>query len=107
MPAPLPVVGVMPPGVRFLPDPGSASEPNYNVDAPVDFWLAMTPDEPRPNQGAGYAVSRLRPGATMAQAQAEAAAIADGLVGSNPDLQGLTAPVRPVLAVVKPKHRAR
>ena len=34
MPAPLPIVGVMPPGVRFLPDPGAASEPNYDVDAP-------------------------------------------------------------------------
>ena len=40
MPAPLPVVGVMPPGVRFLPDPGAASEPNYDVNAHVDFWLA-------------------------------------------------------------------
>ena len=40
MPAPLPIVGVMPPGVRFLPDPGAASEPNYDVNAQVDFWLA-------------------------------------------------------------------
>ena len=39
MPAPLPVVGVMPPGLRFLPDPGAAAEPNYDVDAKVDFWL--------------------------------------------------------------------
>jgi putative ABC transport system permease protein len=106
MPAPLPVVGVMPPGVRFLPDPGAASEPNYNVDAPVDFWLAMTPDESRPNQGAGHAVGRLRPGATIPQAQAEAAAIADGLVGSNTDLQGLTARVRPVLNVLNHDGRA-
>jgi putative ABC transport system permease protein len=45
MPAPLPVVGVMPPGLRFLPDPGAAAEPNYDVDAKVDFWLAMTADE--------------------------------------------------------------
>ncbi len=40
-PAPLPIVGVMPPGVRFLPDPGGASEPNYDVNAPVDFWLLV------------------------------------------------------------------
>ena len=39
MPAPLPVVGVMPPGLRFLPDPGAAAEPNYDIDAKVDFWL--------------------------------------------------------------------
>ena len=42
MPAPLPVVGVMPPGLRFLPDPRAAAEPNYDLDAKVDFWLAMT-----------------------------------------------------------------
>ena len=42
-PAPLTVVGVMPPGIRFLPDPANASEPNYDVNAPVDFWLSFTP----------------------------------------------------------------
>src|SRR5687768_10650082 len=36
MPAPLTVVGVMPPGLRFLPDPGAAAEPNYDIDAKVD-----------------------------------------------------------------------
>jgi putative ABC transport system permease protein len=36
---PLTVVGVMPPDVRFLPSPNVASEPNYNVDAKVDYWL--------------------------------------------------------------------
>ena len=40
MPAPLPVVGVMPPGLRFLPDPGASTEPNYDLNAKVDFWLA-------------------------------------------------------------------
>ena len=39
MPAPLPVVGVMPRGIRFLPDPGAASEPNYDLNAYVDFWF--------------------------------------------------------------------
>ena len=34
-PAPLPVVGVMPQGIRFLPDPGAASEPNYDLNAMV------------------------------------------------------------------------
>ena len=38
-PAPLPIVGVMPPGMRFLPDPARPSEPNYDVNAPVDFWF--------------------------------------------------------------------
>jgi len=39
------VIGAMPPGVRFLPSPGAAKEPNYNVNAMVDFW---TPAEPNP-----------------------------------------------------------
>lgn len=33
------VIGVMPPGVRFLPSPGDAQEPNYNVNGLVDFWV--------------------------------------------------------------------
>ena len=33
------VIGVMPPGVRFLPSPTTAQEPNYNVNALVDFWI--------------------------------------------------------------------
>ena len=41
------VVGVMPPGVRFLPSPGASQEPNYNVNATVDFWM---PAAPNPDQ---------------------------------------------------------
>ena len=96
MPAPLPVVGVMPPGLRFLPDPGAASEPNYDLNARVDFWLAMAPDESRPKSHAGNVVARLRSGASASQAQAEAAAIGAGLVGSDSSLQGLTATATPV-----------
>ena len=62
MPAPLPVVGVMPPGLRFLPDPGAAAEPNYDLNAKVDFWLAFTPDETRLERGAGNMIARLGPG---------------------------------------------
>jgi putative ABC transport system permease protein len=91
LPAALPVVGVMPPNLRFLPDPGAAAEPNYDVNAHVDFWLAMVPDESRPAARAGNAVTRLRAGVSLAEAQAEAAAIATGLAGSNAQLQGLTA----------------
>ena len=62
MPAPLPVIGVMPPGLRFLPDPGAAAEPNYDLNAKVDFWLAMTTDDSRVERGAGNAIARLKPG---------------------------------------------
>ena len=38
------IVGVMPPNVRFLPSPGASKEPNYDVNAPVDFWMPVAPD---------------------------------------------------------------
>ncbi len=38
------VIGVMQPGVRFLPSPGAAKEPNYDVNATVDFWAPAMPD---------------------------------------------------------------
>ena len=100
MPAPLPVVGVMPPGLRFLPDPGAAAEPNYDLDAKVDFWLAMTVDETAVERGAGNVVARLKPGATAADAQAEVAAMSAGVAKADPRLAGLTATARPVRAVL-------
>jgi putative ABC transport system permease protein len=87
---PLPIVGVMPPGVRFLPDPGAAAEPNYDVNAPVDFWIVMRPDESRLNSRPGHLVARLRGAATPAEAQAEAAGLGGAAARDNPDLQGLT-----------------
>jgi putative ABC transport system permease protein len=94
MQAPLPVVGVMPPGVRFLPDPNNSSEPNYDVNAFVDFWLAATPNEAQPKDRGWNVVSRLRDGATVAQARAEIAAITVNHARTDTDLDGLTAAVR-------------
>jgi putative ABC transport system permease protein len=95
--AALPVVGVMPPGVRFLPDPANASEPNYDVNARVDFWLSVMPDETQPKARGWSAVSRLRDGATVGQARAELAALAVTQAQGNSDLDGLTTTARPVL----------
>ena len=99
-PAPLTVVGVMPPGIRFLPDPANASEPNYDVDAPVDFWVAFTPDETQPQARGWNTVARLRDGATLAQARDEMAAFAARQGAANPDLAPLTTAVRPVPEVL-------
>src|SRR5262249_43798734 len=44
------VVGVMPPGVRFLPSPGASQEPNYNVNATVDFFMPSSPNPQRLKQ---------------------------------------------------------
>jgi putative ABC transport system permease protein len=96
MPAPLPVVGVMPPGLRFLPDPGAAAEPNYDVNAFVDFWLATAPDETQVRNRGWNVVTRLRDGADLSGAQSEIAALAAKQVAADSRLEGLTATTRPV-----------
>src|SRR5689334_12688362 len=103
--ASLPIVGVTPPGVRFLPDPGDSGEPNYDVNAHVDFFLGVAPDESQPNGGHMNAVARLRPGATASQAQVEASTMTAGLVGTLPDLKGLTDTVQPVQDVLNADGR--
>ena len=53
-------------GVRFLPSPTNAQEPNYNVNALVDFWIPATPNPARLKQPDWDVVGRLRDGATLA-----------------------------------------
>ena len=90
----LQVVGVMPPGVRFLPDTLNASEPNYDMNGQVDFWLGYAPDETKPNNGAGNVVARLRDGATSAGAQTELKNISARQALAEPNLAGITGGVR-------------
>jgi putative ABC transport system permease protein len=97
---PLPIVGVMPAGMRFLPDPGAAAEPNYDVNAPVDYWFVAAPDETRLTSRPGNVVSRLRGAATLAEAQAEATAISARLANTHPELQGLTGRVEQLQEVL-------
>jgi predicted permease len=105
-PAAFPIVGVMPPGVRFLPDPNNESEPNYDVDAHVDFWLSIAPDETQPKARGWNAVSRLHAGSTAADAQAELAALARRQAEADPSLNGLTVTVRPMLDELNKDARA-
>ena len=39
---PATIIGVMPPGVRFLPAPGASQEPNYNLNGMVEYWTPVT-----------------------------------------------------------------
>ena len=90
------VIGVMPPGVRFLPSPGAADEPNYNVNATVDFWL---PDSPNPkglNDAYWDVVGRLRPGASPARAQEDLKLITARLAQSEHKFEGFTPHVQPL-----------
>ena len=59
--------------MRFLPSPGAAKEPNYNVNATVDFWLPANPDPKQMKDPGWNVVARLRDGSTPAQAQQELA----------------------------------
>lgn len=65
------VIGVMPPGIRFLPSPGAAKEPNYNVNALVDFWIPVTPNPANLKNPGWEVVGRMQNGVTLQQAQAE------------------------------------
>jgi len=65
------VVGVMPQGVRFLPSPGAAKEPSYDINAPVDFWLPGNPNPARLKQPDWDVAGRLKDGVALETAQAE------------------------------------
>ena len=84
------VIGVMQPGVRFLPSPGAAKEPNYNVNALVDFWIPAAPD-PKDMKGPYWdIVGRLRDGAALQQAQGELTVLAAREAQSDHDFEGYT-----------------
>ena len=48
---PLAIVGVMPPGVRFLPAFSNADFPNYDINARVDYWIPVTPERMQTRNG--------------------------------------------------------
>ena len=88
METPPEIVGVLPPGVRFLPSPAAAQEPNYNVNAPVDILLAAGVRPDRLKQRNLNLVGRLRKGTTVERGQAELAALARREGEIDPDFAG-------------------
>src|SRR6267154_483143 len=90
------VIGVMPPGIRFLPSPGDAKEPNYDVNALVDFWLPVTPNPANLKNPGWDVVGRLQSGATLHQAQAELTVITARQAQSEHDFEGFTPQVEPL-----------
>jgi putative ABC transport system permease protein len=95
---PLTVVGVMPPDVRFLPSPGVEQEPNYDLNARVDFWQPM-PTQLR-ERGIWDVVALLKPGATVADAQAELTVLAARQAEADPNLEGVTAELEALTSVL-------
>jgi putative ABC transport system permease protein len=84
------VIGVMPPGIRFLPSPGAAQEPNYNVNGLVDFWIPIPSDLKNLKDPMWSVVGRLRSGTTLKQAQAELAVITERQARADHDFEGIT-----------------
>jgi putative ABC transport system permease protein len=90
------VVGVMPPGIRFLPSPGAAQEPNYNVNATVDFWLPAVPNPARLKTSQWNIVARLKPGVTPQQGQEELRLMTARQAQAEHDFEGFTPQVQPL-----------
>jgi len=91
------VVGIMPPAVRFLPSPGAAKEPNYNVNATVDFWIPATPNPKYMKDPDWNLVTRLRDGVTPAQAQAELAVLNSREAQAENEFEGFTPQLESVM----------
>ncbi len=102
---PFTVVGVMPPEVRFLPSPGESQEPNYNVDAKVDYWVPAEPDPKRLKEPDWDIVGRLRPGATLAEAQAEIAGLTARQAGAEVKYAGIVPKLQPLEARMNQEGR--
>jgi putative ABC transport system permease protein len=83
------VIAVMPPGVRFLPSPAAAQEPNYNVNALVDFWIPVTPNPARLKQPGWDVVGRLNSSVTLSQAQGELTIISARQAQTEHDFDGV------------------
>ncbi|HEY6404409.1 MAG TPA: ABC transporter permease, partial [Blastocatellia bacterium] len=85
------IIGVMPPGVRFLPSPITAQEPNYNVNAQVDYWIPARINPEGLKQPAWNVVGRMQNGVTLSAAQAELAVITARQAQAERDFAGVTA----------------
>jgi putative ABC transport system permease protein len=82
------VIGVMPRGVRFLPSPGTAKEPNYNVNALVDFWIPAEPDPKYAKEPDWNLVARLKGRTTQQEGQGELSVLAAREAQSEKQFEG-------------------
>jgi putative ABC transport system permease protein len=90
------IVGVMPPGVRFLPTPRAAQEPNYNVNGHVDYWTPATPNPQRLKQSTWDLIGRVKDGITIDRAQAELGVLVAQQVEVDRDFAGLMPRLQPI-----------
>ncbi|MGB6690560.1 MAG: ABC transporter permease [Terracidiphilus sp.] len=90
------VIGVMEPGVRFLPSPGAAKEPNYDVNATVDWWVPWTPDPKHMKNPYWNVVGRLQDGVTPQRGQQELAVLAAREASAEKQFEGFSPQLEPL-----------
>ena len=90
------VIGVMEPGVRFLPSPGTAKEPNYDVNAKVDFWIPVDPDPQHLRDPNWNVIARLRNDVTPEKAQQELAVLTAREAQTEKKFEGFAPQVEPL-----------
>ena len=90
------VIGVMPPGVRFLPSPTTAKEPNYNPNAFVEFWIPAAPDPQHLKDLGWNVVARVRQNVTVKQAQSELSVIVAREGRTEHDFDGMVPHIEPL-----------
>ena len=92
------VIGVMPPGVRFLPSPQASQEPNYDLNAHVDYWVPAAVNPQRLKSRGWNVVGRVKEGVPVARAQAELATLVARQARADRDLDGFTPRLEPLAA---------
>jgi putative ABC transport system permease protein len=90
------VIGVMEPGVRFLPSPGVAKEPNYDVNATVDLWVPLSPHSKYLRSPVWDVVGRLRDGVTPQRGQQELAALTARDASAEKQFDGFSPQLEPL-----------
>lgn len=88
------IIGVMPAGVRFLPTPMASKEPNYNVNARVQYWVPAVPNPERLKATGWNVIARLKPGASLEQAQTELGVLTTRVAAEAPELAGVAPRLR-------------
>ncbi len=91
------VIGVMQRGARFLPSPGASQEPNYDVNATVDYWVPATVDPKFLKDPAWDLVGRLQAGATLPQAESELTVMAAREAQGEPEFAGVAPRMEPLI----------
>lgn len=91
------IIGVMEPGVRFLPSPGAAKEPNYDPNATVDFWVPAVPDPKYMKEPYWDVVARLRNGTAARQGQQELALLTAREGQAEKKFEGFTPHAEPLI----------